>query len=279
MSFNALDKGHVPKYRSLARHITSGNASCSRSLSEEDRYELAQSLFKVTQNPTSNSIHGPMPPADVSFIIGQRVRVTKNLATQLGIYQGALGCVYGFLFASDSNVSDQLMWPTANSPNWKIALSRRQDNTPVILVQMDKLRKPISCISDVPNVIPFVQETHHVAILVRGMTYYRCQYPLLPAQATTMHKSQGLTAKYGAVFQPSKNGTQSHFGQHYEALSRVTSIEQSIEPPHYNNLTLLNYPLRVGHFTSHSHMRDSIENEYQRLRALQVFSHTDITFI
>jgi hypothetical protein len=209
----------------------------------------------------------------------KRVRVTKNLATQLGVYQGALGTVYGFLFNTSDDLNDQIMWPTDRLPNWKLALSRRQDNVPVILVKLDRLKKDISCEPGISNVVPFCQETHQVPIPVRGKTYYRCQYPLLPAQATTMHKSQGLTASYGGVFQPNKTPTQSHFGLHYVALSRVTTIEKQHMPPHFCNLTLLTYPLQTGHFTSHPQLREHIHSEYDRLRMLPQHETDNISFI
>jgi hypothetical protein len=47
---------------------------------------------------------------------------------------------------------------------------------------MDKLKTKTSCMPEQDNVIPFVPEVHPVAITVKGMTFYRKQYPLHPAQ-------------------------------------------------------------------------------------------------
>jgi PIF1-like helicase len=277
-AFHRLNEINVPKYRALARHVISGNTTSQQLLSNEELHTISRVLFGIDSNPASNNMHGPMPPADIKFVIGQRVRVTKNLATQLGVYQGALGTIHGFLFDTSHDLNDQIMWPTGRIPNWKLALSKRQDNVPVVLVKMDKLRKDISCVAGESRIIPFCQETHQVPITVRGNTYYRCQYPLLPAQATTMHKSQGLTASYGAVFQPNKTSAQSHFGLHYVALSRVTTIEKQQTPPYYDNLTLLTYPLQVGHFTSHPLIREYIHIEYNRLRKLAQQEADNISF-
>ena len=144
------------------------------------------------------------PIVDINFIVGQRVRVLKNMATGLGIYQGALGTVNSFVFDDTKpRLSDQEMFPRKRIAAHKLSTNgSRQGNLPVIMVQMDKVLGNISCDPGVPNLIPFTQVAHMRDLEHGGRSYHRSQYPLVPAQATTLHRAQGLTAHYGAVLRP-----------------------------------------------------------------------------
>jgi hypothetical protein len=78
----------------------------------------------------------------------------------------------------------------------------RQGNLPVIIVELDKVLGNISCDPTVPNLIPFTPFRHKRNLTHNGRAYNRVQYPLVPAQATTLHRAQGITAHYGAVLRP-----------------------------------------------------------------------------
>ena len=82
---------------------------------------------------------------------------------------------------------------------------KRAEKRPVVLVQMDNVKGGISCDPTVPNLVPFVPVLHGSDIKHGNGTWHRSQYPLVPAQATTLHKAQGLTAHFGAVMEPEQN--------------------------------------------------------------------------
>lgn len=128
------------------------------------------------------------------------------MATGLGIYQGALGTIHSFVFdETKPRLSDQQMFPTKRIAAHKLSLdATRQGNLPVIMVVMDKVLGDITCDPAVPNLVPFTQVAHLRDLEHGGRAYHRSQYPLVPAQATTLHRAQGLTAHYGAVLRPQK---------------------------------------------------------------------------
>ena len=128
---------------------------------------------------------------------------------------------------------------------------------PTVFVQMD-LPIGYSISSTTPSIIPFVAVTTEADTY--NKYYHRWQLPLEPAFATTTHKMQGATEKYGAVVDPNP-GTPFTRGLDYIAVSRPTEL---------NNLTLL-APLTPAHFNGYIPERHLIRTEYDRLRSL----HTD----
>ena len=204
--FNAMG---YPKYRAVARHVLTGHGNRIE-LPETSNTNISESLFKFTDTSTNtNDLYGAMPPGDLSLILGLRVRVLKNMATPLGIYQGALGTVVGFVFDKNKpRLSDQQMFPARrNNAAFRVSLNKtRNQNLPVVLVRMDKVVNNLSCDNNMPNVIPFLPIEHPRDIQHEGKTYHRKQYPLVPAQATTFHRAQGQTALYGIVMDP-ESGT------------------------------------------------------------------------
>ena len=87
--------------------------------------------------------------------------------------------------------------------------------------------------------------------------FYRWQMPLTPAAAITVHKAQGLTAKFGIVYCPTNKVKSFTRGLEYVAISRVQS---------FNSLWLLNI-LRESHFTSFQVQIDEINECYDDLRS------------
>ena len=91
--------------------------------------------------------------------------------------------------------------------------------------------------------------------------YYRCQLPLGPCHASTVHGCQGWTAKSpgGIVYEP-PSGSPFAMALDYVALSRCQQLD---------DLTLLS-PLKISGFLSHSANRKLIKDEYARLMALSI---------
>ena len=208
-AFDRLESKGCAKYRAVARHVLIGHGS-HIDLSDNNNAKISEALFKHTDaSVASNDLHGAMPPGDLTLILGQRVRVLKNMATALGIYQGAIGTVVGFVFdKSKPPLSDQQMFsPQNNNAAYRVSLNKtRNQNLPVVMVRMDKVINNISCEDHTPNVIPFLPMEHLAGLQHEGKTYHRKQYPLIPAQATTFHRAQGQTALYGIVMAP-EHGT------------------------------------------------------------------------
>ena len=123
---------------------------------------------------------------------------------------------------------------------------------PTVFVKMD-LPIGYSISVTIPNVIPFVAITSDDDIYKKK--YHRWQIPLEPAFASTTHKMQGATAKFGAVIEPSAKRPFAR-GLDYVAASRPTELAK---------LTLL-APLTVNHFTAFPQERHHIREEYIRLR-------------
>ena len=116
--------------------------------------------------------------------------------SQAGIYNGALGSVFGVLFPRDE--------PTTAVPSEAHALTLGLDRTPaaempIVLVQMDRHGdkgykgeaffkdrdgKPIAGLE---NVVPFTAKPQSMG-RESGVTRY--QLPLTPAHASTIHSSQ-----------------------------------------------------------------------------------------
>ena len=107
----------------------------------------------------------------------------------------------------------------------------------------------------IPNIIPFVAIT--TVDDKYSKNYHRWQIPLEPAFASTTHKMQGATAKFGAVIEPSAKKPFAR-GLDYVATSRPTELAK---------LTLL-APLTVKQFSAFPQERHSIRQEYNRLREL-----------
>jgi hypothetical protein len=207
-----------------------------------------------------------LPCTDIEFAIGQRVRVTSNSATQIGIYNGALGSIHSFGFIKVSNLTKDNLNP--NDAAYRLSLNRNLEQ-PIIYVQMDKLsidpkksnanlvNTQYSCDDDIPCLMPFSPLISDLSIKFENHKYYRHQYPLMPANATTAHKSQGITAFNGTVLDLAWNDFKAH-GMAYVALSRNKVIQGMI--------TL--HILLATQFEISPKYKSAILNEYNRLRNL-----------
>ena len=83
---------------------------------------------------------------------------------------------------------------------------------------------------------------------------------MTPASAITAHKSQGVTAKGGVIYEPTQFGSDSSRpftrGLEYVAISRC---------PAYDKLYLLK-PLQPKHFNSFQTQMDDIKACYNKFR-------------
>ena len=167
----------------------------------------------------------------IEYVVGGRVRVPDNDGTQLGIYNGAMGTIHSF-GCKDPTMTYHSLNPTDDSI---VDLSIFQRNGVIIFVQMDKMaltnklvnqhgeRIPYSCSDTVERLVPFAMKASNVVINLPAIGKYRqFQYPLLPAQACTIHKSQGMTAHKGLVLH--MKDIKFEMGLAYVGLSRATNL-------------------------------------------------------
>lgn len=187
-----------------AHELTSIHATSSRVATDEEE-------LKLRRYPASN--HQPEPK--ITLAIGARVKVSYNVATQIGLYHGALGIVHSFAKNSEGLIV-------------------------VVFVQMDE-DVGITCdISDtpVPNLVPFVRLASKFPIKEEMK---RSQFPLLLAFARTTHSAQGITAKHGVVMHPMMpTGSIFARGLEYVMISRACRIEDvflmdALFPIHFKN--------------------------------------------
>ena len=201
---------------------------------------LNANLYKISKQKS---------PIILNLAIGTRVKLTENLATEIGLYNGALGTVVGFCFEN-------------KLPNVKIVkniLSPENNGRemPIVLVQFD-VPTGFSVSSLKSNVIPISAIPKMIA---EG--YNRFQLPLVVAHALTIHSQQGQTAIDDVVLYPTKQGRRPFTdGLEYVGISRVRSLEK---------LKLASI-LELNHFNHKSYKthKKNIENEYIRLNNLMI---------
>jgi ATP-dependent DNA helicase PIF1 len=109
-----------------------------------------------------------------------RVITTDNLWVQMGLVNGTTGILLGMYYKQDILDGDgtpETTWPS------------------VVLVQMDEMYTGPSCMSTLPRVVAIKALARKFKV-GQGAGIVHCkreQFPLQPAFALTIHKSQGLT--------------------------------------------------------------------------------------
>jgi hypothetical protein len=198
-------------------------------------------------------------PTHLDIAIGSRVRVTENLATQLGVFNGCIGTVVAIAF------SDNKPHIPSSMPEQSMAKTHDREQ-PIVMVQMDDdVGFSISNEPDKKNILPFFAKcSFYHTFTAGGKRFHRYCLPLALASATTCHKAQGITAKYGIVVDPSdiyswsKKQYAFATGLEYVACSRTTSMED-------NKLLLLGHGLCKNHFTLHHSASKNLRNDWEMI--------------
>ena len=197
-------------------------------------------------------------PTMASFIdmfVGQRVRVDRNLSIPLGIYNGAMGTVVGFIYEGPTpDYIKKNEHPPRNFSN----LKESQRKPPIVLIQLDypdKFEPPYTCVNDnkVRNVYPFTL-CSCLCSDTGDQKYTRMQVPLLVAHGRTSHSTQGMTFYCKVIVDPNNR----FFAGIYVSISRATEIE---------NVHLIS-PLTEHMFSNNDEFRILVDAEYKRLRIL-----------
>lgn len=184
----------------------------------------------------------------MNLFVGTRVRLIRNLFVEGGLFNGAMGTVWGFAYRGSGPDLQR------TRECYFGELEEYEREIPIVLVQMDGDDTSItSCSSSVPRLVPICELQSQG--LVKG-EYHRHQLPILPAQARTAHSVQGYTARDGVVVDP---GSQ-FFAGDYTAISRATDIEKVI-------LLRAVGPNDFNCVKRHKDYQLLVKNEYARLRS------------
>ena len=130
---------------------------------------------------------------------GAKVMLTRNLWTDAGLCNGAIGVVKDIVY---NNACSPPVLPVA------------------VVVQLDESYIGPSIFTDSPRCVPIVPVTSNSDIL--GSSYERQQLPLKLAWSITIHKSQGLTLSKAWI---DLGTTEKVAGLAYVALSRVRKLD------------------------------------------------------
>ena len=226
-----------------------------------------RSSVPVADKPTLNMLYSltggagdkrngtPTMASFIDMFVGQRVRVDRNLSIPLGIYNGAMGTVVGFIY--EGPMPDYIK-NNENPPRNFSNLRESQRKPPIVLVKLDypdHFNPPYTCVNDnkVRNVYPFTL-CSCLCTDTGDQKYTRMQVPLLVAHGRTSHSTQGMTFYCKVIVDPNNR----FFAGIYVSISRATDIE---------NVHLIS-PLTEHMFNNNNEFRLLVDAEYKRLRIL-----------
>lgn len=157
-------------------------------------------------------------PSFLQLGVGASVMLTDNLSVSLGLVNGAVGKVYGFVYDKDLK-SPIAPYATLHD----VSVTAAQPQLPIVLVQFPAhVYSGSSWVSGVEGVVPISPKTVPLSEMSnRSETYNREQLPLTLAWAITIHKTQGKTLT-SLVLDPHNVFER---GQLYVAVSRVKTFE------------------------------------------------------
>jgi hypothetical protein len=211
-------------------------------------YVVRKQLYSVGNPGHSNSGDDAHAPIHIDLCIGSRVRIITNLLTECGLFNGAMGTVWGFVYQGAGPQTDEERVPSNFS-----MLEDYQRELPILLVRMDGTDEsfPYTCYDNVSRLVPISPIANDARISIDGRCYARWQIPILIAHARTGHSIQGFTSKYGVVNDVGSN----FFAGEYVALSRAMEIER----------VYLLRALKESNFLGHETYRMAVHLEYKRL--------------
>lgn len=208
-------------------------------------------LYSIGKDMCYKSNDESYAPTHIDVCIGTRVRIVTNLLTECGLFNGAMGTVWGFVYEGDGHTGDERV------PGNFGVLEDWQRELPIVLVRMDGTDEsfPYSCNNDVSRLVPISPIANNSRISYNGKSYTRWQIPILPAHARTGHSVQGFTSYDGIVGDVGST----FFAGEYVSLSRATCItkvylldtlvpEHFLNQPDYRMLVHLEYKRLLSEF-------------------------------
>jgi hypothetical protein len=221
--------------------IIADHVPASRGIPAAEDPALLSELYEVRGSSTGG--RSEIMISHINLFVGSRVRLIRNLFVEGGLYNGAMGSVWGFVYERDNHEQQSRAVRFAD-------MTKEEREIPIVLVQMDGDDEsfPYSCDAGIKRLVPIVPIQSQGR--VKG-DYIRMQLPILPAEARTAHSVQGYTAKDGVVVDPGSM----FFAGDYTAISRATCKEK----------VLLLAPLQEQFFTRDPKHRQLVESGYDQL--------------
>lgn len=190
-------------------------------------------------------------PTHIELTIGTRVRITYNLGVEIGLYNGRMGTVFGFVWNRKQIINSTSEEESNNNKKKKkfCEMTIEEREIPIVLVQLDDDSK--HKLTD-NNVVPIMAVDGLAKVKLGAHNRYtRRQLPLLPAHARTTHSTQGITALYDAIVDVENM----FYGGLYVAISRAKELSR----------IFLNKPLHPRHFAVGEKFRNVVHNFYEIL--------------
>jgi ATP-dependent exoDNAse (exonuclease V) alpha subunit len=183
----------------------------------------------------TDSIGAPVDvlPTYIELTIGTRVRITYNLGVELGLYNGRMGTVYGFIWNRKQIIDTSGGSDTATNDKKKFCdMTQEEREIPIVLVKLEDDSKYKLTTN---NVVPIVAVEGITKIKMGAHNRYtRRQLPLLPAHARTTHATQGITAMKDIIVDVCNQ----FYGGLYVAISRAKELPKifltrALAPRHF----------------------------------------------
>ena len=176
--------------------------------------KVPMKLANLIKNFPSTKCNGL--PGELPLFIGMPVFLTVNIATELGLTNGATGVVRSIHLKSEEVFNgDKGIHYLDQIPDY-------------IIVEMDDITmKPLDGLE--PNLVPIFPKTGSFKVKVKEkqINISRCHFPLVPRFSCTSHKSQGQTLSKAVVdlVRPKeiKGAVEINFS--YVPLSRVRTLK------------------------------------------------------
>jgi hypothetical protein len=144
----------------------------------------------------------------------------KNVAVEIGLANGAVGTVVGFVYDASGNSKQKKKWIKPFATKVEFLETTKPFLLPIVLVQFDE---SFYCAQSwdtlKPRVVPICFD--NFIFKLQDKTWTRYQLPLELAWCTTIHKTQGRTLNQLVLYTDSIHQA----GQAYVGISRCRTIE------------------------------------------------------
>jgi hypothetical protein len=170
--------------------------------------------------PDSEQTSGLAPTLDL--YIGMPVSITHNIATALGLANGAVGRLAAL---PDAGWSSRVVMTTFDDgAPFEVPIVEALTMPPFVLVELSRAPKTRFSAALPPRVVPLLLMSDNVSVKLGGMqqSFRLQQFPIVPYHASTYHKAQGLSCDKLLVWRLPTAGDSLML---YVALSRSRKLE------------------------------------------------------
>ena len=191
--FPTLKQSHV--HNNKMQQLLNPNFHCHEASHVYSKYDMEAGYNVASEYIPDDDRHAGGLPSSLQISLGTRVMLLRNLLTEEGLVNGAMGVVVHM------DIVDGVL---------KTVYVKFDDSTVG--------RRFQEAIHD--NSIPVCE--YRQEFLYKGRYIDRVTFPIIPCWATTVHKTQGISLESAVV---SLGAKLFQAGQAYVAISRVRSLE------------------------------------------------------